>query len=60
MCENQHTIYLQISISHIYLVSDALIWVNCNGTERGQDAGSNLCYTVEVVCGSKAKHTSRA
>lgn len=44
----------------MYLVPDALIGVHSSGTERREDAGGNLCYAVEVVCGGKAQYTSGA
>lgn len=50
----------QISISHVYLVPDALIGVNRDDTEGGQDACGDLCYTVVVMRGGEAQHTSRA
>lgn len=49
----------QISITHVYLVPDALIGVNSYSTEGGQDAGGDLCYAVVVVCGGEAQYTSR-
>lgn len=48
------------SVSHVYLVPDALIGVDSYGTEGGQDAGCDFCQAVVVVCGSKAKNASRA
>lgn len=44
--------------SHVYLVPDTLIGVNSYSTEGGQDTGGDLCYTVVVVCGGEAQHTS--
>lgn len=47
-------------ITQPYLIPDALIGVNSNSTQGGQDTGSNLRYTVVVVCSRKAQHASRA
>lgn len=60
---NQSTLDIatfSIDKCHVYLVPDTLIGVNSNGTQGGEDAGSDLCYAVVVMCGGEAQHARRA